>query len=66
MFAEMTPAEQLTVVTHMATFFGVQPPEVGHRLAGPHFLKAGAKRGTGAKPGGAVTKSGTAANKRGE
>lgn len=38
-FAEMTHAEQDVVVRHIASFFGVEPPQTGHKLRGPHFLR---------------------------
>lgn len=52
-FAEMTHAEQDAVVERIATFFGVQPPALGHKLQGPHFMR----RAAGGQPAAAERKT---------
>jgi dTDP-4-amino-4,6-dideoxygalactose transaminase len=47
-FPELTAAEQALVVHEIASYFNQQPSAEGHVLAGPKFLKHGAKvRGEG-------------------
>lgn len=50
-FAEMTHAEQDVVVRHTAAFFGVEPPRLGHKLQGPHFLKQAGQPSSAATSG---------------
>lgn len=42
-FAEMSHAEQDAVVRSIAMFYGVEPPALGHKLQGPHFLQRAGK-----------------------